>query len=77
MTLTPCHASVRKRNFAAQRGVAFPGRPLKALIWEDAEGRAWIAYNDPQYVLRRRVLPPDLTANIAAVIPLLQRAARE
>src|ERR1700680_1687915 len=21
--------------------------PIKALIWEDAEGRAWIAYNDP------------------------------
>ena len=49
--------------------------PLTALIWEDAEGHAWIAYNDPQYVLRRHGLPGALSANIAAVIPLLQRAA--
>src|SRR5215831_11490190 len=31
--------------------------PLKALIWEDAEGHVTIAYNDPQYVLRRFGLP--------------------
>lgn len=51
--------------------------PLKALIWEDPQGRAWIAYNDPQYVLRRHGLPAALSTNIAAVIPLLQRAAQE
>lgn len=51
--------------------------PLKALIWEDADGHTWIAYNDPQYVLRRHGLPPALGPNIAAVIPLLQRAAQE
>jgi uncharacterized protein (DUF302 family) len=51
--------------------------PLKALIWEDADGRVTIAYNDPQYVLRRYGLPATLSANIAGVIPLLQRAAQE
>ena len=51
--------------------------PLKALIWEDPQGRAWIAYNDPQYVLRRHGLAAALSANIVAVIPLLQRAAQE
>ena len=51
--------------------------PLKALIWEDADGRVTIAYNDPQYVLRRHGLPATLSANIAGVIPLLERAAQE
>jgi uncharacterized protein (DUF302 family) len=51
--------------------------PLKALIWEDADGRVTIAYNDPQYVLRRHSLPATLSANIAGVIRLLQRAAAE
>src|ERR1700685_1018852 len=26
--------------------------PLKALVWQDADARTWIAYNDPQYVVR-------------------------
>ena len=49
--------------------------PLKALVWEDAEGRTQIAYNDPQYVVRRHGLDPALAANLAAVVPLLERAA--
>jgi uncharacterized protein (DUF302 family) len=49
--------------------------PLKALIWEDAEGRVTIAYNDPQYVLRRHGLTEALAANIAGVIPLIEHAA--
>ena len=51
--------------------------PLKALIWENAEGRVTIAYNDPQYLLQRHGLSSTLNPNIAAVIPLLQRAAQE
>jgi uncharacterized protein (DUF302 family) len=51
--------------------------PLKALMWEDADGKAWIAYNDPQYIVRRHALPPALSANLAAVLPLLERAASE
>src|ERR1700719_2670804 len=27
--------------------------PLKALVWEDTDGSAWIAYNDPEYVIKR------------------------
>ena len=49
--------------------------PLKALIWEDAEGRTQIAYNDPQYILRRHGLDPALAANLAAVVPLIERSA--
>jgi uncharacterized protein (DUF302 family) len=50
--------------------------PLKALIFEDASGRAWIAYNDPQYIVRRHALPAALAANLGAVAPLIERAAQ-
>jgi uncharacterized protein (DUF302 family) len=50
--------------------------PLKALIWEDPEARTWIAYNDPLYVVRRHAVAAELGANLAAVVPLLQRAAQ-
>ena len=49
--------------------------PLKALVWEDAEGHTQIAYNDPQYIIRRHGLDAALAANLAAVVPLIERAA--
>jgi uncharacterized protein (DUF302 family) len=49
--------------------------PLKALVWEDADGKAWIAYNEPQYVVKRHGLAASFSANLAAVIPILERAA--
>jgi len=49
--------------------------PLKALIFEDANGATWLAYNDPAYIVRRHGLPAELAANLAAVVPLLQQAA--
>jgi uncharacterized protein (DUF302 family) len=51
--------------------------PLKALIWEEADGRAWVAYNDPGYIVRRHMLPSALAANLAAVAPIIERAAQE
>lgn len=27
--------------------------PQKALIWEDAEGKVWLSYNDPSYLVAR------------------------
>ena len=50
--------------------------PLKALVWEDAEHHVWIAYNDPQYVVRRHALASSLSANLAAAVPLLEQAAQ-
>ena len=49
--------------------------PLKALAWEDAEARVWVAYNDPQYILRRYGLAAALGGNLAAVVPLIEAAA--
>jgi len=51
--------------------------PLKALVWEDAEGKSWIAYNDPQYIVRRHGLSPALAANLAATAPIVALAAGE
>ncbi len=50
--------------------------PLKALIFEDASGATWIAYNDPAYILRRHALPAAFAANLAALGPLIERAAQ-
>ncbi len=49
--------------------------PLKALVWQDADGHTQIAYNDPQYIIRRHGLDAALAANLAAVAPLIERAA--
>ena len=51
--------------------------PLKVLVWEDAEGHTQIAYNDPQYIIRRHGLDAALAANLAAVVPLIEHAAQE
>lgn len=30
--------------------------PLKALVWEDADGKVWLGYNDPAYLAERHAL---------------------
>lgn len=50
--------------------------PLKALAWENADGKTWLAYNTPECIVHGHNLPPALTANLAAAIPLLERAAQ-
>ena len=30
--------------------------PLKALVWEDAEGQTWLSYNDPAFLADRHEL---------------------
>ncbi len=51
--------------------------PLKALAWEDAEGKTWVAYNDPAYIVRRHGLTAALGANLAAAAPIVALAAGE
>lgn len=48
--------------------------PLKALIWEDADGQVRLTYNDPAYLQRRHKLPAELLPNIAGVSGLLEKA---
>jgi uncharacterized protein (DUF302 family) len=49
--------------------------PLKILVWEDAQGKAWVSYNSPAYLRERHNLPADLLQNIAVVDALAEKAA--
>jgi uncharacterized protein (DUF302 family) len=48
--------------------------PLKALAWEDADGKVWLSYNSPDYLKQRHGFPAELEKNLAAVEPLLAQA---
>ena len=48
--------------------------PLKALVWEDADGKVWLSYNSPDYLQQRHGFPADLKKNVAAIEPLLAQA---
>jgi uncharacterized protein (DUF302 family) len=47
--------------------------PLKALAWQDAEGKVWLSYNDPQYLKSRYGLADDLLPPISAAITLIKQ----
>jgi uncharacterized protein (DUF302 family) len=43
--------------------------PLKALVYEDASGAVWLAYNDPHWIAQRH----GLGANVAATVDALAK----
>ncbi len=49
--------------------------PLKALVWEDAEGGVWISYNSAAYLQGRHHFPDELLANIGVLDGLAKTAA--
>lgn len=50
--------------------------PLKALVWEDGEGKVWVSYNSPDYLKQRHNIPDTLLANISAVGSLVEETMR-
>lgn len=50
--------------------------PLKALAWQDAEGKVWLSYNTPEFLKQRHNIPDALTKNIAVIRPLLEEAVK-
>ena len=50
--------------------------PLKILVWEDGEGRVWLSYNSPAYLMDRHGVPQALLPNIE-VVERLARGAGE
>ena len=48
--------------------------PLKALAWQDTQGKVWLSYNDPQYLKARHALPNDVLAPISNINSLIQQA---
>jgi uncharacterized protein (DUF302 family) len=49
--------------------------PLKALAWEDEAGRAWLTYNEPDYLARRHGIA-DRQEAVRALTAGLQALAR-
>lgn len=41
--------------------------PLKALAWEDADGRVWLSYNDPAWLAARHGLDVQAGTVVAAL----------
>ncbi len=50
--------------------------PLKILISEDDQGRAWVSYNSAEYLQQRHAVPSQLLQNIA-IIETLAKTATE
>ena len=47
--------------------------PLKALAWQDEQGRVWLSYNSPEYLQERHGFPLDLLKNIAEISTLIKK----
>jgi uncharacterized protein (DUF302 family) len=50
--------------------------PLKVLVWEDPDGRAWLSFNSTDYFRERHALPDDLMKPVSGVAGLVDAAAR-
>ena len=48
--------------------------PLKALVWEDADGKVWISHNSAEYLQRRHGFPGDFLQNFAGAATLMHKA---
>ena len=51
--------------------------PLKALVWEDAEGKAWLTYNDPAWVAKLHGLGALSESAVKAMAELLEQLLRK
>jgi uncharacterized protein (DUF302 family) len=52
--------------------------PLKALVFEDANGKVWLAYNEPAWIAQRHgdaASVSDVTGRLAAALAALAKAA--
>jgi uncharacterized protein (DUF302 family) len=51
--------------------------PLKALVWQDADGKVWLSYNDPAWIAQRHGLGTKSTAAVEAMTGALRAIAQE
>ena len=51
--------------------------PLKALVYEDAAGKVWLAYNDPHWIAGRHGLGGSVAQNVDAMDAALEGLARD
>jgi uncharacterized protein (DUF302 family) len=50
--------------------------PLKALAWQDNDGKVWLSYNSPEYLAQRHDVPGELLPNIAAIKAICEEAVK-
>jgi uncharacterized protein (DUF302 family) len=48
--------------------------PMKALAWEDQDGKVWLTYNSPELLKERHGVPAELAARLEPVGKLLEQA---
>jgi uncharacterized protein (DUF302 family) len=48
--------------------------PMKALAWEDKDGKVWLTYNSPELLKDRHGVPEELTSKLDPVGKLLEQA---
>jgi uncharacterized protein (DUF302 family) len=47
--------------------------PLKALVYQDASDKVWVAYNDPHWIVERHRLGAAVAGPVAVMAGMLQR----
>jgi uncharacterized protein (DUF302 family) len=51
--------------------------PLKALVWQDADGKVWLSYNDPAWIAQRHGLGAASAGAVEAMAKALAAIAAE
>ena len=51
--------------------------PLRALVWQDGDGKTWLAYNDPRWLARRHNADQGINRTLGAMTDALAAVARE
>ena len=51
--------------------------PLKALVWQDADGKVWLSYNDPPWIAQRHGLGSTSAGAVEAMAKALAAVAAE
>jgi uncharacterized protein (DUF302 family) len=49
--------------------------PLKALVWQDVNGKTWLSYNDPSWLAKRHGLGVEAERSISAITATLSDVA--
>src|SRR5271170_4727879 len=49
--------------------------PLRALVYQDAAGKVWLAYNNPDWIARRHRLGGSVAPNVQALTKALEALA--
>jgi uncharacterized protein (DUF302 family) len=50
--------------------------PLRALVWQDEQGKTWLSYNEPAWLAERHALGPQARTAIEAIATALAAIAR-